>query len=86
MIQVSVSDELAQRLQHYQNRLTEVLEAGLRVVQSNADPVDAFWLALARSGRVILPTPASAPYVRQTPVTLNGQSLSDIVIAQRGDL
>ena len=85
-IELTVTNKLAEALSPYQHRLIEVLEAGLRVVQSSQNGMDAFWVLLAQSGRVILPTPSTTPYSRQMPITLSGQSLSDIVIAQRGEL
>lgn len=43
---------------------------------------------LAASGQVRLPQPdmTGTPYVRQTPVTIPGESVSEIVIEQRGEL
>lgn len=85
-IELNVPIKLAEELSSYQNRLVEVLEADLRAIQSSTNSMDSFWVSLAQSGRVILPTPVSTSYVRQSPITLSGQSLSDIIIAQRGEL
>ncbi len=85
-IELTVASKLAEDLLPYQHRLEEVLEAGLRAIQSSPNSMDEFWESLAHSGRVILPIPTNKPYIRHTPITLRGQLLSDIIIAQRGEL
>jgi hypothetical protein len=92
IIELQVSEELAQRLAPYQNQLPELLEAGLRVWQDEEHATNEATLqerirrVLAASGRVRLPKAdlGMKPYTRHTPVPITGKPVSEIVIEQRG--
>ena len=88
-IEIEVSEQLAQQLSPYREELPALLEAGLRARKRKAhiqspDPTQIRKILLA-SGKVLVPDPqyASSTYVRHTPVTISGQSVSEIVLEQR---
>lgn len=92
IIQLEISDKLAEKLKPYQDRLVELLELGLQTWQEQESPPQSerqrLLQVLAASGRVSLPKPYAGeePYVRRTPVPTTGKPVSEIVIEQRGPL
>lgn len=93
MLQVEVPDDLAVELRPYRHQLPQLLKAGLQVFrQSTQKPTEETVNAqirhtLAASGRVRLPRPepVTKPYVRNAPVPITGQAVSEISIEQRGE-
>lgn len=94
-IPVQVSDELARRLIPLQDRLSEIIELGLRQMELGSssemavgDSKARVLAALASTGVVTLPDPAERldPHVRRTPVPSGGQPASEMIIEQRGPL
>ncbi|MCX6044438.1 MAG: hypothetical protein NT075_04945 [Chloroflexi bacterium] len=91
IIQLQVSDELAEQLIPYHEQLSILLAIGLQTWQQHThatpDSTDErIRSILAASGWVILPMVETnpEPYVRQTPVSITGKPVSEIVIEQRG--
>ena len=88
IIHIELEDELIKKLSPHRNKLAQLLELGLQVLeererQKNLD----LYRALERSGKVRAPEPdQKAPYVRHSPVSVRGQDVSKIVIEQRGVL
>ncbi len=96
-IPLKVSNELAGRLLPLQDRLPEIIELGLRQIQSQADASAVANLAaskaqvlaaLAATGIVTLPQSAAhqSTRVRHTPIQSDGQPASEIIIDARGAL
>ena len=93
-ISLKVSDELAERLAPYQDRLPEIVELGLSQVESGAqegaepkrNALRAQVLAALRSTGIIT-APESATRaevrVRRTPVKAGGPPASELIIAER---
>ncbi len=92
IIQLEISDKLAEKLKPYQDRLVELLELGLQTWQEQESPPQSerqrLLQVLAASGRVSLPKPYTGeePYISHTPVPSSGKPASEIVIEQRGPL
>ncbi len=91
IIELQISDELAEQLLPYQEQLPTLLAIGLQTWQQNAQRTsdstnERIQSILAASGLVILPMAEPNPeaYVRQTPVRITGKPASEIVIEQRG--
>lgn len=92
-IQVKLRDKQAQKLAPYQDRLAELLDLGLeawleRKTQQAHPEQEQQLQALAASGIVTLPQPYAndQPYRRRTPVPINGQPVSELVVEERGAL
>jgi hypothetical protein len=94
-ISLKVSDELAERLAPYQDRLPELIELGLSQVEigaeGNAEPdhnaLKAQVLAALRSTGIITapePTVRAETRVRHTPLKVGGPPASGLIIAERG--
>jgi hypothetical protein len=91
-IQLEVEEGLAAKLAPYRDKLPEMLELGLQALQEqeadNRKKARARVLeVLSASPHVHVPDPldGQAPYTRQTPVQVEGQPVSEIVIEQRAD-
>jgi hypothetical protein len=92
-ISLQVSDELAERLAPYRDRLPEIVELGLSQVESgaregaetNRGALKAQVLAALRStGIITAPDTAHAgTRVRRTPVKAGGPPASELIIAER---
>ncbi len=93
-ISLKVSDELAERLAPYQDRLPEIVELGLSQVESeaergaalNSSALKAQVLAALRStGIITTPEPAARAEtrVRHTPLKAGGPPASELIIAER---
>jgi len=91
-IPVRLSNELAKRVQPFQDRLPEIIELGLRQItagregqadypQANQRALDA----LTSTGIVTLPTPAAhrKARARRTPIQAGGPPASALIIAER---
>ena len=92
-IQLNIPNELAERLDPYRDQLADLLELGLqkwleRERQQRLSQRDQLLQTLASSGKVKLPHayPVEKPYSRQTPITIKGKPVSEILIEQRGPL
>jgi len=92
-VQLELSDELAETLAPYHNKLPALLELGLRewLKREQQDPPalrERMLLVLTASGRVEAPRPyvGEKPYVRRTPVPITGKPISELVVEQRGSL
>ncbi len=98
-IQIEVSPELAQRLKSHPDKLTQILERGLHVVEAEKRPaatnVSSTRLqildALRASGLMLELDPmlgeryrVGANKSRRTPVYVAGKPLSEIIVAERG--
>jgi putative transposon-encoded protein len=93
IIQLEISDELAEKLAPYRNRLAELLELGLqkwseREQQELLVSQKQLLQALAATGKVEIPKPYTGQksYVRHTPVPITGKPVSELIIEQRGSL
>ncbi len=93
-ITFKVSDELAERLAPYQDRLPEIVELGLSQVESEAErgaalnpsALKAQVLAALRStGIITVPEPSGRAEnrVRHTPLKAGGPPASELIIAER---
>jgi hypothetical protein len=93
-ISLQVSDELAERLAPYHDRLPEIVELGLSQVESgagegaetNRGALKAQVLAALRSTGIITapePTAHAGTRVRRTPVKAGGPPASELIIAER---
>lgn len=93
-ITLKVSDELAERLAAYQDRLPEIIESGLREVEAGTrqeTEVEHVQLklqvleALQSTGIVTLPDkPAGlSTRIRHTPIQAGGKPASEIIIENR---
>ncbi len=93
-ITFKVSDELAERLAPYQDRLPEIVELGLSQVESEAErgaalnpsALKAQVLAALRSTGIITapePTARVETRVRHTPLKAGGPPASELIIAER---
>ena len=92
-IQLELSDELAEKLAPYRDKLLVLLELGLQEwlkqkQQENQVGKEHLRQVLAESGKVEIPQSheREKPYVRHTPVPLIGKPVSQWVIEQRGPL
>lgn len=90
-IQIEISDQLATQLSPYRESLPALLEAGLRAWkrksrQRQSETTAQIRQALIASGKVLSPDFEGAPhdYVRQSPIIIGGQPVSEIAIEQRG--
>ena len=85
IIPIELEDELIKKLSPHRNRLGELLELGLQVLEERERQKNlALYRALERSGKVQAPEPEQeAPYVRHSLVSVRGQDVSEIVIEQR---
>ena len=89
-IAVTLSNDLARRLRPLQNRLPEIIELGLHLVEAH-DALGAarttvradISAALESTGIVTLPEPATRSRVRKTPIRANGTPASQLIIAER---
>jgi hypothetical protein len=93
-ISLKVSDELAERLAPYRDRLPEIVELGLSQVESqsegdttlNHSALKAQVLAALRSTGIITapePTARAETRVRHTPLKAGGPPASELIIAER---
>ena len=91
-IPLQLSDELARRVKPLQDRLPEIIELGLRQVESGttieASPErgkERVLAALHSTGIVTLPDPRArrTGRVRHTPIKAGGQPASEIIIEER---
>ena len=92
-IQLELEEDLAAKLAPYRDHLPEMLELGLQALREreahNRKQVRARVLeVLSASPQVQVPRQPNGQesYTRLTPVKVKGQSVSEIVIAQRGEL
>ncbi len=98
-IQVEVSSELAQRLRTYPDKLTQILERGLHIIeaeerpaatsissarQKTLDALRASGLMLELDPTLVKRYRAGIDKPRCTPVYVKGKPLSEIIIAERG--
>lgn len=98
-IQIEISPELAQWLKLHPDKLTLILERGLKIVEAEASPAatnvsparQEILNALRASGLMLELDPtlvkryqAGADKLRRTPVYVMGKPLSEIIIAERG--
>jgi hypothetical protein len=93
IVQIEIPDELAEKLAPYQGNLSELLEIGLKERQARENQeqlalTQRIRQALADSGLVRVPQTYSGdkPYERHTPVEIEGEPVSEIVIRQRDPL
>jgi hypothetical protein len=92
-IPLQLSDELAQEVLPLQNRLPEIVELGLRQLQSTTNrrsekdmkAKEQVWTALESTGIVMLPRPNNPrpPRARRTPIYAGGLPASEMIIAER---
>ncbi len=98
-IQVEVSSEMAQRLRTHPDKLAQILEWGLHVVEAQERPAvekvpparQKTLDALRASGLVLELDPtlveryqAGSDKTRRTPIYVKGKPLSEIIVAERG--
>jgi hypothetical protein len=91
-IPVQVSEELAEQLLPLQDRLTEIIELGMRQIKAQpkremeAERKSHMLAALHSTGLVTLPNASARPegYVRHPPIQAGGKPASEIIIEQRG--
>jgi hypothetical protein len=92
-VQLELSDELAETLTPYRDKLSILLELGLqewlkREQGKSLLARERVLRVLAGLDQVKVPRPYTdeKPYVRHTPVPITGKSVSKIVVEQRGEL
>jgi hypothetical protein len=92
-IHLELEEELAAKLVPYRDKLLEMLKLGLQVLREREKRErekarERVLEVLSASAQVRVPQPPNGqePYTRLTPVQIVGQPVSEIVIAQRGDL
>jgi hypothetical protein len=92
-IQLELEEDLAAKLVPYRDKLQEMLELGLQALQEREAQNQEYARArvlevLSASSEAHVPEPPNGQesYTRLTPVPLEGRQVSEIVIAQRGDL
>ena len=91
-IPLQLPNELAKRVMPLQDRLLEIIELGLRQVEtagkagaSDSQAKQRILDALASTGIVTLPAPAarSKARARRTPIKAGGPPASEMIIAER---
>ena len=92
-IELEVSEELAEKVAPYRDRLSEVLQLGVQTLAERERQGETYsremsLQKLAALGRITLPQAATddEQRARRTPVTAAGKPASEIVIEQRGEL
>ncbi len=89
-ITIQVPRELATRLKPYRRKLPQILELGLKQLESeskpNRDLRERTIQALKSTGLVHLPQPRKGARRRHTPLNIPGKPLSEMIIEQRGRL
>ncbi len=92
-IPLELSNDLAQRVMPFQDRLEEIIELGLREMELSRErktnyPRDKQQVldALASTGIVTLPRPGARRKAdaRRTPILAGGPPASQMIIAERG--
>ena len=88
-IPVQLSNELARRVMPLQDRLPEIIELGLRQIETDQKPEASARQqvldALHSTGIVTLPQAAARrkPRTRHTPIMAGGRPASELLIAER---
>ena len=92
-VQFELPDELAEMLAPYHDKLSALLELGLREWLKREQreppaPRERMLQVLAASGRIEMPRPyvGEKLYVRHAPVPITGRPVSELVVEQRGSL
>jgi hypothetical protein len=91
-IPLELPNDLARRVMPFQDRLTEIVELGLRQVEmagksevGQSEAKQKVLEALASTGLVTLPTPVTRrkARARHTPIKADGPPASQMIIAER---
>jgi len=91
-IPVQLSDDLARRVAPLQDRLPEIIELGLRQIETDQQAERGYSRAkqqvldaMASTGIVTLPRAAAQrePRARRTPIVAGGRPASETIIAER---
>ena len=91
-IPVQLSDDLARRVAPLQDRLPEIIELGLRQIETDQHAEASYSQAkqhvldaMASTGIVTLPraTAQGKPRARRTPIVAGGRPASELIIAER---
>ena len=91
-IPLQLPNDLARRVMPFQDRLAEIIELGLRQIETSGKPEASYPQtkqqvldALASTGIVTLPTPAARrkAHARRTPIKAGGTPASQMIIAER---
>ncbi|MEK7276443.1 MAG: hypothetical protein AAB427_03765 [Chloroflexota bacterium] len=95
-ITLEIPDELAERLKPYRDKMAQILQVGLRVLESVTKPAVTSreqMLTAIRSTGLIRPlddiiarkyVPDPRRHVRQKPLKIAGKPVSEIIVEQRG--